>query len=298
LVVTAMIRTRVAFTSVLSLLALACSQGERSPEPDVDCSVLESYEFSNISDFAGADSGWFRYADPTPGGVPNPEDVTQGSNVPVTQVEAPGRCGDTRFMKLEAKGHNFWGSGFGDWAHNDPASRANGTGYEGISFWARSPIYAEKQFMLNIDESRTIVLDVDDGPDGLPLPVEQTGGTDLDGDGFIGPGDIVLGSECLKPPPEELGEPNCYNGGVDSPPSGGVRVPEPNECGNSFHVRVTTTERWQLFVFAWDDLLQWPCPNRLKDGINEADIAKLEIRFEQGTHYELWLDNIAFYRRR
>lgn len=293
-----MMRNRVALASLLSLHALACGAGDREPEPEVDCSVSEGYEFLNISDFAGSDSGWYRYADPTPGGVPNPDDPNEGSNVPISQTEAPGRCGDTRFMKLEAKGHNFWGVGFGDWAHNDLASRANGTGYEGISFWARSPIYAEKQFFLSVDESRTVILDVATGPNGERLPVEQTGGTDLDGDGFIGPGDIVPGSQCRKPPPEELGEPNCYNGGVDSPPSGGVRVPEPDECGNAFHVRVTTTEQWQLFLVPWDELLQWPCPNRLKDGINGADIAKFEIKFVQGTHYELWLDNIAFYRRR
>lgn len=277
-----MTRTGVALVSLLSSLALACGPGERSPEPQVDCSVLEAHEFLNISDFAGSDSGWFRYADPTPGGVPNP-DVDPGlSNVPISQTEDAGRCGDARFLKLEAKGHNFWGTGFGDWAHNDPASRANGTGYEGISFWARSPIYAEKQFMLNVDDGRTIILE----SAVLPPAVGPR------------PGDIVSGSSCRLPPPEDLGEPNCYNGGTDSAPSGGVRVPEPDECGNAFHVRVTTTEQWQLFFVPWDELVQWPCPNRLKGGIDPADIAKFEIKFVQGTHYELWLDNIAFYRRR
>ena len=268
---------RTSVAPVLALLALACGQGERTPGPAVDCSQADGYEFLNISDFAGAESGWFRYADPTPGGVPDP--TVDGSNVPVTQVEEPGRCGDVRSLKLEAYGHNFWGTGFGDWAHNDAASRANGTGYEGISFWARSPSYANKTFLLNVDEGRTIILESSDTNPELT-------------------GTIVSGTECRVPPPTELGEPNCYNGGVDSPPSGGNRIPEPGECGNSFHTMITTTESWQLFFVPWDELVQWPCPNRLADGINRADIAKFEIKFDQGTHYELWLDNIAFYRRR
>ena len=36
----------------------------------------------------------------------------------------------------------------------------------------------------------------------------------------------------------------------------------------------------------------------LDGGIDRADIAKLEIKLQQGTRYEIWLDNIAFYRRR
>ena len=41
-----------------------------------------------------------------------------------------------------------------------------------------------------------------------------------------------------------------------------------------------------------------PCPNRLEGGIDHADIAKIEIKFVQGSTYDLWLDNIAFYRQR
>jgi hypothetical protein len=44
--------------------------------------------------------------------------------------------------------------------------------------------------------------------------------------------------------------------------------------------------------------VQWPCPNRLDDGIRHDDIAKFEIKMQQGTHYELYIDNIAFYRHR
>ena len=287
-------RTKVALVASVLLFASACAADDRPPLPPVDCSVEDAYEFLNISNFNGGDSQWFRYADPTPGGVPDTREVDAGgvgSNVPVTTLEPPGRCGDTRMLKLEMEGHNFWGGGFGEYGHNELASRADGTGYEGISFWARSPINAEKQFIFNVDDGRTILLDAPVPP--VARPADQ----DLNGDGLLGAGDILAGTRCRLPPSEELaGDVSCYNGGVDAPASGGVRVPEANECGNAFHTRITTTETWQLFRIPWDDLVQWPCPNRLDGGIDPADIGKFEIKFAQGTRYEIWLDNIAFYR--
>lgn len=292
---------RVSLVALVLSLSSACGNNDRLPALPVDCSIEEKYEFSNISNFTGTESGWFRYADPTPGGTPNiirgSTDPATGSNVPVTDIEPPGRCGDTRMIKLEVQGKNFWGAGFGDWAHNHLANRADGTGYEGISFWARSPVYAEKQFLFNVDDSRTILLTPDAPDAGLPVPATPDD-EDLDGDGYVGPGDIARETRCRIPPPPDIAEVTCYKGGIDAPPSSAVRVPEKNECGNEFHTRITTTEQWQLFTIPWKELVQWPCPNRLDGGIDETDIAKFEIILMQGMHYEIWLDNIAFYRAR
>lgn len=283
-----------AFAVSLVLFAPGCEQRELLPPEAVDCSQEDGYEFLNISNFSGTESGWFRFADPTPGGIPNLA-LEGGSNVPVSELEPPGRCGDTRLLRLQAEGLNFWGAGFGDWTHNAIASRANGTGYAGISFWARSPIHVEKQFFLNVDDGRTIIFPPTAPGPGLPIPATPAD-QDLDGDGFVGPGDIARDTECMLPPSEEVGEAACYNGGVSSSTSGGVRVPVVGECGNAFHTRITTTDAWQLFLIPWSDLVQWPCPNRLEGGINPADIAKFEIKLLQGTRYDIWLDNIAFYR--
>lgn len=285
-------RTITACACGLLLVAVGCGEGNRSESEPTDCSIESAYEFRSISDFTGSDPGWFLYTDPTPGGFP---DASESSDVPIDQLEGDGRCGDTRALKLEAYGHNFWGTGFGDWAHNSSSSRADGTGYEGISFWVRSAPNRDMQFLLNVDDRRTAV-----------LPPESTGGSpapatasdqDLDGDGYIGAGDIVAGTECRLPPSSDYGEVACYNGGVD-PPSNAVRIPDADECGNAFHTLVQATTEWQLKFVPWRDLVQWPCPNRLEGGIDPSDIAKFEIKFEQGTHYELWIDNIAFYRRR
>lgn len=275
------------FAAFVLYFATGCGSDRLRPEAGlVDCSQDDGYEFLNISNFSGSQTGWFRYADPTPGSIPDPDKLQiesptsddEGSNVPPTRLDPP-RCpdADSGILRLEASGHNFWGSGFGDWEHNGAASRADGAGFDGIAFWARSERDSEKSFLLNVDEGRTII---------------------LDDEGLYGPGDVVPGTECRLPPPEDVGAVDCYNGGVDQPSSAGTRVPELNECGNAFHTLITTTETWQLFLIPWKQLLQWPCPNRLDDGINPADIAKFEIKFDQGTSYDLWIDDIAFYRPR
>jgi hypothetical protein len=258
-----------------------------------DCAQADAYDFRNISDFTGGQAGWYLYADNTPGGVPDPS-VT--SNVAITQLDPPGRCGDTGIIELQASGHNYYGVGFGDYAHNNDGSRADGTGYDGISFWARSPGNTDKTFMLYVDDGRTIVLPPTPPGPGL-LPVATPADQDLDGDGLVGPGDIARGTKCRLPPPAALGQPACYFGGAQAPATP-TRVPEPDECGNQFHTYVTTTDDWQLFLLPWDQLTQWPCPNRLDGGLDHADVAKIEIKFIQGSTYDLWLDNIAFYRLR
>jgi hypothetical protein len=275
----------------LAVSAASCTTKPRAVVTGDYCAEADAYEFRNISDFGSGASGWFLYADNTPGGVP---DTTMGSNVQITQVDAPGRCGDTGMVELKAYGHNFYGTGYGDYAHNPSSSRADGTGYDGISFWAKSPGNTDKTFQFTVDDGRTIKLP--DSVDG-GLPAVNPGDQDLDHDGFIGPGDIFSGTECRVPPSTKLASPACYAGGAQ-PPGTTSRVPEPDECGNQFHTWVTVTDEWHLYRIPWDQLVQWPCPNRLEGGIDHADIAEMEILFIQGSVFDLWLDNIAFYRSR
>ncbi len=281
-----------------ALLAAGCATKPRTATSTVDCAQGDAYEFLSpaIFDFTAAEPGWFQYADATPGGSPDLTDPTVSSNIRSVVLDPPGRCGDTNIIKLQASGHNFYGTGFGDYFHNDQGSRAHGAGYDGISLWARSPGNTDKTFLLSVDDGQTIVLRppaVDGG--GLPGPLP--GDQDLDGDGFIGPGDIVRGTRCRLPPTQTLVRVACYSSAT-LPPAAATRVPEPDECGNQFHAYVTTTDDWQLFLLPWDELVQWPCPNRLSGGIDPADIAGFTITFIQGSTYDLWLDNIAFYRRR
>ncbi len=248
------------------LVGAACSSDTRHPVVSpLDCSVTNPYELSSIFDFEGSDSGWYFYTDHTPGGVPDltsPSDVPVVPNVPVSTLDPP-RCGSTGALKIEAYGNNFWGSGFGDWAHNSPASQADGTGFAGISFWARSEVGSDKTFLLSVDDDQTFK----SAMGGTATASDQ----DLDGDGVIGPGDIVSGTVCRIPPPQSIGDPACYYGGTQAPDAV-TRVPVAGECGNAFHTWVTTTEDWQFFLLPWSELVQWPCPNRVAGGIHPGTI--------------------------
>src|SRR5690349_1636626 len=107
---------------LLVLLAFVAGCGEDYPRSAaaVDCTVLDEYEFRNISDFNGGMTGWYYYADPTPNGIPDPNNPA-GTNVEPKSLQAleePARCGDDGFLMLKAEGHNFWGAGFADWFHN------------------------------------------------------------------------------------------------------------------------------------------------------------------------------------
>lgn len=301
-----MIRTPSITSCVLLLSVLGCGADPRT-KATVNCSVMDDYEFApHLSDFiAGKDPGWFYFSDTTyavDAGITGGADAGNNDIVAVFNVRPlppPGLCGSTGALEIQAQGHNFYGSGFGDYTHQTLPT--DGTGYEGISFWARSGPNAEKTFMFYVDDSHTYVNHiVSPGGGLLPPAVTSSGfvnGQDLDGDGFIGPGDIAYATTCLLPPIQALGYPACYGGGV-LPPGTPTRVPAPNECGNQYHTYITITENWQLFLIPWNQLAQWPCPNRRPGGIDQSQISQWEIKLLQGTNYDIFFATFAFYRHR
>lgn len=254
-----------------------------------DCSITSDYEFRSIDNFSAGVWGWYFYADSSPGGVPN---AAEGLYAPIIGSDASVRCGDTAMMKIEAYGHDLWGAGFVDWAHNISAARADGTGYAGISFWVKSAPGTDRSFLLNVDDGRTIALRLEPG-DGMTAPSVTPADQDLDGDGFVSPGDIVSGTRCTLPPSVDPGDSTCSRGDRGE----NAYVPSPGECGNAFHTVIDTTDKWQLVLVPWEALAQWPCPNRLDGGVDPADIAKFEIRLPPRAHHELWFDDLAFYRQ-
>jgi hypothetical protein len=290
----AMTRTMSIFLCGLLLSVVGCGDNNRHPTTDVDCSVADAYEFGPVpySTFSGGDTGWFSYFDATPNAT-----APAKGNVMVTSLAAPGRCGDMTVAELTAAGHNFYGVGFGDYAHNPGpnGTPADATGYDGISFWARSSVTSTKSFVIYVDDAQTFIHQAVEGsgPEAITPGKDQ----DLDGDGFLSPGDIYQDTRCRIPPPETLGRAACYYGGA-LPPASPTRVPEPDECGNSFHTTITTTDQWQLFLLPWSQLVQFPCPNRLEGGIDPSAIEMIKIKFVQGTNYDVFVDNFEFYRLR
>jgi hypothetical protein len=78
----------------------------------------------------------------------------------------------------------------------------------------------------------------------------------------------------------------------------GGTVLQEDDCGHEFYTVVTTTKEWQLFLVPFDDLLQVRSANWNPAGFDRSGLFTFLIRTEREAQIELWLDDVAFYRRR
>jgi|GEM_PF-4833327 len=78
----------------------------------------------------------------------------------------------------------------------------------------------------------------------------------------------------------------------------GNELPDRYDCGNSFSLPLTVTDRWQLYLLPFADFVQPRMPNWAPAGLDTSGIQGLIIRTPPEAHVELWLDDVTFYRRR
>jgi hypothetical protein len=294
--------------TLLGLATAACSASSRSPEP-TDCSAGEAYELSApLRTFEIADEGWFTGADPTGATAPpvesdtNPECATGGGgtggtnaaggtatagtggvastsasiSVMVEPIEDGGRCGSANAMVLRSAGHTDWGSLFGDWklasapgtAFCETCGPWDATGYEGLAIWARST-----------------------GGDGSVTLLLDTWQTSASGTaGFAQPGEVCKIDCSADSGTQSIDE----LGNVTSQ----TYVSPPGTCGNSFQRVLTLTSQWQLHILPFGSFYQDLKPNLSPDGVDPSHINGLTIRTAKEASVELWVDDIAFYRRK
>jgi hypothetical protein len=238
------------------------------------------------------------------------------------------------------EGHNDYGTGFGSYClannYNGPSyacAPQDGTGYEGLSFWARDPA-------LPLDSVPGVVLTnfvggrppADAGPIRIVdsgyydatvyttgttqapfIPKTTTKGVTIFFDdqhsttlavpygptGNLKPTDPqYLPNAC--DPPMMMG--TCYVSTMDptgaSSTSGSGCVPLPNWCGNSFTRTLTLTDQWQLYLLPFTSFKQEALPNRSSEGPDPARIFTFGMRFPKEAVAEVWLSNLAFYRKK
>jgi hypothetical protein len=238
------------------VLASGCGTTARPPL-ELDCSAGDAYEFDTLFDFESSELQWFSFSDETP-----------GSSISFTteSVEGGGRCGSRRALVLRSQGCNFWGTGFGEYKYQD--TPANGAGWEGVSFWARSPGAVDRSVIFLVEDRTS----------------SAAGGECVDYGADAG----TTASVATAVDPE----------GRTTSSAGGATCPLAEDaCGNSFRTTVQTSERWQLYLLPWSTLVQDPCPNRVPDGIDESAIHQFLVRAPQGWRIEFWIDDISFYRK-
>jgi hypothetical protein len=296
-------------TALLGLAAVACSASSRTPDP-IDCNAGVAYELSApLRTFEVADESWFTGADPT--GLPaaparnavDPECASGGGgsggggatggaatagsggavstsasiSVAIEPIEGGGRCGSVNAMVLRSAGHNDWGSLFGDWklasapgtAFCDTCGPWDATGYEGLAIWARSAA--------TVDSSVTLLLDT-----------WQTSASGTEG---VADRAGICKIDC-----------SADSGTNSRDDSGNITsqtyVSPAGTCGNSFQRTLTLTSQWQLYVVPFDSFYQDLKPNMSPNGVDPAHINGLTIRTAKEATVELWVDDIAFYRRK
>jgi len=291
------------FAGLLWLAASACSASTRPPVP-IDCGQADAYELSApLRVFEVQDDIWYNGADgtgtrtlPTPAPL-NAACATGGTtgaggtaatagtagaatgsasiSVTIEPIEDGGRCGSQNAMVLRSAGHTDWGSVFGDWKLASAAGTAfcdacgpwNGTGYEGIAVWARAK---------NGDKSVTVLLDT--------WQTSAAGTTDADAA-------LVCKIDC-----------SASSGTRSLDETGNILsqsyVSPPGSCGNSFQRDLNLTDEWQLVLLPFKSFYQERKPNIVSGAMDVAHINGLSLRPAKEANVEIWVDDIAFYKRK
>lgn len=266
----------------LLLLALAsvggCDPYTTLKNEPVDCTADDGYEFltlGNSFDTVG-DNAFWGSGDSTPGKVVGDD---ASGNVAVRNIPDGPRCDSKAAAVLRASGNNDWGCLFGS---NNVGAPRNASEYEGLSFWARAPGNTTKGFIVLIDDPNTAVIS------GLPHYCTNMGST------TAGPQTITVSVD-----------------GQNVQTSSSVTRPTfPEECGNQYSAVMLVTSEWAFYTIPFAQFQQTALPNRVPNAVLTNvgtapgtalltdQIYTLILRFPKEATAELWLDNLAFYRKK
>lgn len=247
----------VASLGLMALAASACSAHEPRVVP-IDCEADDDYELESLNALT-----WYGFGDSSThdgtAGIP------QGEQAELVTLDEP-RCESSQALFFHAYEHYDWGAGYAAALPMVPGFAADegfwdASGYEGISFWARS--LKDKAFQLSMGDRRTTAVlaetSLNDGKDDTCTPSEHD-------------------------------NPVRWHGILD--------VPNEDRCGNAFLRWVMPTEHWQFFAIPFKDFLQSPRPNVVEGGIDRATISPLAVAIPKDFTVELYIDQIAWYRKR
>jgi hypothetical protein len=249
----------------------------------LDCTAAESgYTFNYLtqstdtSDDPAGGANWWGAGDYSPdGGIARAD--------PLIETMPDGdRCGSKTADVLSTSHHNDWGSLFG--FSNFAGPPKGDTSWEGIAFWARAPGDTTKGFTLLLDDPNT-------------------------SNSATAPGYCVNYGGSNTPGQDTT--PTAY--GPDGTPistSGSATFsPYPEACGNSYSVVMSVTGEWAFYTIPFSRFQQDAKPNRVPNerltivgtvpgtALITDQLRNLIIRFAKEANTELWIDNLAFYKK-
>ncbi len=247
----------------------------------IDCDAEAGYQIQVIGDFEKTADFW------TSG------DATPKRELGATLEAIPdgGRCGSQYAARLHSWYNNDWGSlfgfnNFGSLASPSTTLPGGSAAYEGMSFWARAPGNTTKGFTVLLNDPNTLY-----EKDVLGNKVSN-----CDVYNIAGSGDTVpVATDPLT--------------GVTL--SGGTvtRAIYPDECGNAYAVVMLVTNDWAFYTVSFAAFRQDAKPNRVPNavltkagplpgtGLLTDQLKTLIFRMPKEAVTDLWLDNLAFYRK-
>jgi len=266
----------------LLLLGLASAGGCEAyttlKDVPIDCTADDGYEFltlGNNFDTVG-DNAFWGSGDSTPGKVVGDD---ASGDVAVRTIPDGPRCDSKAAVVLKAAGNNDWGCLFGS---NNVGAPRDASAYEGLSFWARAPGNTTKGFIVLMDDPNTAVIT------GLTHYCTDMGST------TAGPQIITASVD-----------------GQNVQTSSSVTRPTfPEECGNQYNAVMLVTSDWAFYTIPFARFQQIALPNRVPNAVLTNvgtapgtalltdQIYTIIIRFPKEATAELWLDNLAFYRKK
>jgi hypothetical protein len=75
-------------------------------------------------------------------------------------------------------------------------------------------------------------------------------------------------------------------------------VSPPGSCGNSFLFTLAVTDQWQLYTVPFSAFFQELKPNLRPEGVNPAHVNGFSVRMPKEANIALWIDDLAFYKRK
>src|SRR6266700_2051329 len=224
-------------------------------------------------------------------------DMTSAAAVAEVDAIPGGRCNSTAALVLRSSHHNDWGSlfGFNNFGPRDASA------YEGLSFWSRAPTGTTPSFSLLLDDPNTsnpiaAVCDVDGG---APTSTPDSGPTQ------------VCKNYCV--PDAGVGAPSMtvYDPATGMAISGSTTAaPPPDSCGNGYAATQVVASDWRFYTIPFARFQQGYMPNRVPNpvlkvtgavpdtGLRTAALMNFIIRLPKEAEAELWIDNLAFYRKK
>ncbi len=184
-------------------------------------------------------------------------------DAPVDKLTNPSSCQYWEASKLE-----------------QPTGWWDGSGYEGIAVWARTPGVSNHSVYLTFNNADTEIVN----PTFCNFPRTPAA------------------SRCFSPPVDAtagLGA-TILDFQTGTATAGGVqaRIPQEGECGNAFQHYLETTSDWQLYTIPFDELWQLPYPNRSSTGFDSSTLLQIGVVFPKEVKTELWITNFRFYRHK